>query len=218
MIERVIAYARFAFWCAMVYVGLALGNLLVDLRVTSHEMTLAAEETRALVYDTRVRLVHTSANTNAILIQLGLASDEARLAATSQRRYWDENSRQFHATLVQAEATLKQMADSTRHMDEETTVALRELQTSLKHTTATLDHMDALVSDPNNKATIANLEKATQEVAGATENLRVTTEHVEHVTAYYEKKLTKPVGFVRTLVEVLLGPAWKVVVAARTGK
>lgn len=218
MIERASSYARLALWCSLVYAALALGNLLVDLRVTSHEVALTAEETRALVYETRLRVTYTSSNVNAILVQLGLASDEARRAAVSQRRYWDENSQQFHATLVQAEATLKQMADSTRHMDEETTVALRELQSSLKRTTETLDHMDALVSDPNNRATIANLEKATREVASATDNLRETTEHVERVTSYYEKKLTKPVGFVRTLIEVLLGPAWKVVVAARTGK
>jgi hypothetical protein len=64
-------------------------------------------ELRQLVRDTDVTMIearrdlHNSAqNTNAMLIQLGLASDEVRRAAQEQRTYWNKTSKETAETVT----------------------------------------------------------------------------------------------------------------------
>lgn len=210
--------ARCLFWLCAAVLCVALTFLALDAHEAIREATATAQAAKVALVDTRKEIKGTMQNTNAILIQAGLASDEVRRAAISQRRYWDDNSKKFGILLDKTETLVAKATEATEHIDAETVASLKELQVSLRGVTSAMAKVEALAANPDNAATQASMREAMEETASSMRAAHASMDEVQAVATYYRKTLTKPAGFARTLIELVFGPAWKAVVAVRTGR
>lgn len=210
--------ARSLFWLCAAVLCTALTFLALDAQDTLRETTATAQAARIAIVDTRKEIKGTMQNSNAILIQVGLASDEARRAAISQRHYWDDNSRKFGQLLDRTDALIVKATEATEHIDAEAVASLKELQVSLRGVTSAMAKVEALAANPDNAETQAKMREAMVEFTASMKAAHASMDEVQAVATHYRKTLTKPAGFVKTLLGLVFGPAWKAVMAARAGR
>ena len=143
---------KYFYACICLVTATLLALVLISVRQTVVTANSALQDTRELVQETQRRIIDTSKNTNALLIQAGLAADNARRASESQEFY--------HRRL----STL-----------------LDETETSLKALSAAIEHTDTTLNNTLLAQAAATL-KSTELVAFETANaVRVTTDGLKPV-------------------------------------
>jgi hypothetical protein len=172
---------------------------------TLREIKKAATATVELAEESKKRVEHTSQNLNAILIQAGLASDEARRASIEQRQYLKTLNRQvsqdlvqFHRVLVAAEKTINKVGQESeltvaalRPVLVQTESTLAEAQNTLEQLTKTTANLATTTGDPNIPKIIAHTEKTTDNLAAASVDVKESTGMLKEKV----KDITKPANW-----------------------
>jgi hypothetical protein len=165
---------------------------------TLTEIKKAATATTELAEESKKRVEHTSQNLNAILIQAGLASDEARRASIEQRQYLKTLNKQvsqdlvqFHRVLVAAEKTINKVGQESeltvaalRPVLVQTESTLAEAENTLEQLTKTSENLAKTTGDPNIPKTLAHTEKITANLEEASEDVKKKV-----------KEITKPANW-----------------------
>jgi uncharacterized membrane protein YdfJ with MMPL/SSD domain len=183
------------------------GFFFLALRHTSQEIDLTAQDTRKLVAEAQVRLKDTSQNLNAILLQTGLAADEARRASVEQRQYLDTIAKKTIDVLTQTQSTIAQLGDTTQKvggdvhtMSEATVTAVDSLPSLLEQANKTLQATEKVIADPNIPRTFENVNKVSESLAVTADNVAKTSDHIEKKVA----QLVKPASFMKRIVMSIL--------------
>lgn len=136
------------------------------------------------IKNTNKRVSDTAQNTNAVLIQLGLAADQAQQAAREQRVYWSENSQQTTRALVNLNAfvtntdrrlntELFPAATATlQTLNAETAARSIDIHNLVESVRQPLDAATLKINDPNIEATIENIQKISGNLADATGDVK----------------------------------------------
>lgn len=151
----------------------------------------------------------TSQNVNAILIQAGLAADQARLAALEQRQYWNRTAIETDKTVKAA----RKIIDRTgQQLNDETLPAVTDAVSALRFATEEIEYQasNSLQTIPvvmkSADQTLADIDKLTinsdllgtlRNVQGITANVNSTTKMVDGWVA----RETKP----PTIAQRILG-------------
>lgn len=150
-------------------------------------------------------------NLNAILLQAGLATDEARRAATEQRKYWNLTAEQTDKTVRAfrqlVDRTDRQLNDTLLpNLSDQFEATSATAQASLSAVTQSADALTARLNDPNITSLALHLDQTAA-------NVEIATGHLANASADVEKKvhqLTKPASFAVRVGKALLGVAAQV--------
>ena len=196
--------------CALTVVFLSVNTLVNETRVTVELSNQNLRALNTLLEESHVRLVDTSRNTNAILIQIGLATDNARRASEAQESYQqhlesiltkvETSVEALNSTIVRTDHNLNtellpQAVQSLKETEQATAAVTATVQQIGTDISPVLQAATALLEDPNIKASIANIETSskntvaiTAETAEIAKNMNLTTQHIEKAV----DKATKP--------------------------
>lgn len=170
-------------------------------------------ETRDLVKDTRKKVDDTSSNLNAILIQAGLAADEARQASIEQHAYLAQMNKNLDQTFSEINLTIAQVRDTTQkvggdvHETSQATVnALNGLPPLLNQADKTLQATEKVITDPHIPATLNQIDQTMTAVTGTMQNVEKTTGHIEKRV----QQLTKPASLTKRIFTSILDIGYKV--------
>ena len=184
--------------------------------VLSVSVVVVVQRTLKLEVEAQRRLVDTSQNTNALLIQLGLTADELRRAAQTQTRYWDETGKKTAeiATELQGASTQlnKEILPRTEVLLADSDAELlgvgsRAQGVLLSSDKAIAELQDfsaqavAVVSDPSLKQTETEFARAATATADSAENVRKATGDLAQAI----HRETRPVSFAVKTAEFLIG-------------
>src|SRR5438552_17777020 len=97
--------------------------LAMQVKTTARKVDAAIDEMTQTTTEARKRLVDTSQNMNAILIQSGLAADEVRRAATEQRQYWNQAGAETVAAIRQIQHTTKSVDETQKYIAQDTVLS-----------------------------------------------------------------------------------------------
>ena len=186
---------------------LSIAGFFVQTIYLEKELRNAVKDSDALVLEAHTRLVGTSQNLNAILIQVGLASDEARRAAIEQRAYWSKNSQEMTGLLTDARTVLSSVQKTTEDVDlkldeitQSTTSALdaipptlEQSRTTMAAATNSLNAATVLISDPNIPSTLKHIDATAGHIEGASAAIEVRV-----------KQLTKPASLIKQIFTFIL--------------
>lgn len=150
-----------------------------------------------------------------ILFAARIATDEAAIFAIEQRR-------QLHKTSVDSDKSVKALRlviDRAgllfKHTDEELGEALPQITqavvlnagkigNSADALTIAADGLNVRIADPRLDAMLDSYNAAARNLSAMTAKGDSVLGHADHVAAYYDKKLTTPAGFVKTMVGTML--------------
>jgi hypothetical protein len=202
----------------LVCLAVLLAVVSYQIHTTGAKVNAALDQITMTTTEAHERMVGTSQNLNAILIQVGIASDEARRAASEQRVYWNKVGaesvlaiQKTNDVLTTAQKTLNSIDDSQKLIAATTIKSLEGVPVTIQASTnamneAALDLQttNRILSDPNIPQTLAHLN----ETAGHLDNTSASID-----TAV--KRWTKPGNFFRSLFTGLLDTGSKVAVIVK---
>lgn len=108
------------------------------------------------------------------------------------------------ALIPQLSADLKQQNEALLEGQAKLRGNLDQMQQATVQLQTTLASANAVIADPAIKQSILNLEKATEQTTVAVTHLAGITDAGEQTARYYQKKLTTPQGFFKTLLQFVL--------------
>jgi hypothetical protein len=170
-------------------------------QAVTHADALISQETSDL---------HGSAqNLNAVLIQLGLTSDEARRAATEQRAYWntlgklsvDFVQRTDHNINDQLLPAASLLLTTTADNEQTLTVAANA---TLDAGSASLDTLRTRLNDPRIDEILGNIQSTTYEFAGTSADFHYEVHKLVFPPPrkWYQKWLLDPLKFAAHVVTI----------------
>lgn len=181
----------------------------------------------------------TLANTNAILLQVGLAANELRIASHNQTEYWDQLNKRAHATLDKLDRIADNVEKTTRNTEVLTSAIsqkivpaaeedLRSLNRLLTETTTLTQSLKneaeetgielrQAVKAVNDSVEQSNLPQMAQTANATVLHLEKSAANIEEATGY-AKDMIKPKkkAFWRMAVESMLPIGIKVLIPQRT--
>ncbi len=148
----------------------------------------------------------TNQNVNAILLQTGLAADQARLAAAEQRQYWNATAKQTDLTVRAVrqliDRTDRQLNDSLLPgVESNSTQVSAAAEVSLEALAHSADVLTKQLNDPHVASLAAHLD-------GSAQNVEETTAHLSAASADIEVKvhqMTRPASFALRVGKTLIG-------------
>jgi hypothetical protein len=209
-LEGPVQAAKVFLCIAIGFAFVAAGLFLQDLRKAAVELQKTAIATTSLVQEAHARVMGTSQNLNAILLQVGMASDEVRRASVEQRAYWnqlgDESVKFLQDSRVTIDALQTTATDADRDLariSDSTVEALDSVPPAMQSATKTLDASTKAVSDA---AKI--LESPT---------IPETQQHIDNISSSLDvwvKRVTKPASVVKSVIWKILGIGGPIAAAA----
>lgn len=169
---------------------------------------LLVADTRVFVAETQRRLVDTSQNTNAVLLQVGLAADNVRRASESQKQV----TKKTLAILSSTDALIRQVASNTQDITDHADTTLDAANQVLGHldeTSVALTHTvrsaDVLITDPKLTEILGHINDTTAQANIAVANVAATTKKVD----VYVERITKPASLLQRVFMGLLDVGYK---------
>lgn len=196
---------------AVIAVSVGFLMLLAHVEKLVDDTDAAVSEVRATAAQVGKDTHSTSQNLNAILLQGGLAADEARRAATEQRNYWNATAKQSDLTV----RALRQLIDRTdRQLNDkllpeialETEHISSSAQVSFQAAGHSADILTEQLNDPHILSLAAHLDQSSA-------NIEEATKHLDAASADIEKKvhqMTKPASFALRVGKAILSVAAEV--------
>ena len=212
---------------AGVFSLICIGLFLWQLRNTAQEIQKTVRDADAAVQESQKRLADTSQNLNAALLQVGLATDEARRASMEQRQYWNRISRETIGLISDARATVRQtgsdidgvaadvhgfagdlhgVAGDLHEVAGATLNSLNGLAPLLDQGNRTLVTANTLLADPD-------ITKSLKSLADSSQNVAATTANVEKMSEDVQKRIhqmTQPKSLGKAILGWVLDTAYKV--------
>jgi uncharacterized protein YoxC len=187
---------------------IAVSLFLFQLRSTVQHADAVLDQVKATTVELQARADGTSQNLNAILIQAGLAADQARLASIEERQYLRAISKETFQVLASAKETVDTLSGTLKSTGQD----LHSVSISLVATTGHLNDLldqgnttlrtaNGVIGDPAVPQTLQNLQKASLETARATASLAGAASDIQKKV----HDLTRPVSLVKQVFTSLLG-------------
>lgn len=170
--------------------------------------TLQSVNTTILNANTQITYI--SQNTNAILIQAGLAVNEARLTSSSERLYLQTMSKETIKTISDTDLAIVNLQKTEADIDTSLVSTSNQLSSVVADTkpllqagTKTLTSANKLLADPALAATLNNTNNATKSLAEVSANVSATTKDIQNKV----HDMTKPASLLKTIFMKTLGIA-----------
>ena len=227
MVERLGHLMTLLLRAAGVFCVVCCGLFLWQLRNAARELQNTARDADAVVKETQRRVEDTSQNLNAALIQVGLATDEARRASVEQRQYWNRISRETIGLISDARTTVRQTgsdidgvaadvhgfagdlhgtAGDVHEVAGAAVASLKGLAPLLEQGNRALGTANTLLADPDITRSIKGLVDSSQNVAATTANVEKISEDVQKRV----HQLTQPKPLAKVILAWVLDTAYKV--------
>jgi ABC-type transporter Mla subunit MlaD len=217
-VTQLVTVAKVAMYTAAAFCLFAAGILLLQMQEAARKMDQAISQGSQVVGEAQRRLVDTSQNLNALLIQLGLTSDELRRAAVEQRVYWNKAGAETVSALQRTNDVLRQVEETTHSVDESqksistaTVTALQALPQAAQASTAAmqqaardLETLDKILADQNIPATLLHVNRTADHLESMSYSLDVAV-----------KRWTKPQSVFKSLIFGGLDATSKVAIIAK---
>lgn len=145
----------------------------------------------SLVAESKVRMVGTSQNLNAVLIQVGLVADNVRRASESQ----DKVSKKTLALLDNANELLAHTKANEDQITLHTVQTMDGVKPVLDQLAVTATEVNTLVADQNVPQILTNLNDTSKQVTATMEQATATMENVTKTSAAvqgYVQNAVKP--------------------------
>lgn len=165
------------------------------------EIGKLAYDVRDLVQETKKREQDVASNTNALLIQLGLAADNVRRASEQERQV----SAKTISILNHADQLLTDTKANEDTITAHTVQAVDGIPPLLAQLRDTTEHADALVTDPKIVESLSNIQDGTKQLAGAAENVNGATADLKKKTEQLLKPASLSVRVATWSLRVLAG-------------
>lgn len=171
---------------AAIFLLVCAGLFFLELRQTTKEVkaeTVAVQkltaDADAAVLDVQSRLKDISQNVNAALIQVGLATDETRLASIEQREYWGKVSKETILAVKDARALIQASTAGVNQTSQDLHGVVTTAQLDLVTLDSTLQSLDSAVRDADrNFASNPDAARALKSLADSAEEINRTTADV----------------------------------------
>jgi ABC-type transporter Mla subunit MlaD len=174
---------------ALLFVSLFIAGMVLR---TLHDLDTLVKTSNGFVVESQTRMVGTSQNLNAILIQVGLATDNVRRASETQSQV----SKKTLALLDNANDLLAHTQANTDEITLHTVQTMDAVRPVFESVGATTVAANKLLSDPNIPLILQNLNDTSkettatmQQVTGTMANVNTTTKHIE---GWVDKELKPP--------------------------
>jgi ABC-type transporter Mla subunit MlaD len=162
---------HFALVFALLFVSGAVYRLLRD-------SSALVKQSTALVTEANTRMVGTSQNLNAVLIQVGLVADNVRRASESQHAV----STKTLAMLDNVNTLLKRTQDNADTITLHTVQTMDDFKPVLDQLAITTKEVNALVANDNIPQTLSNLNETSKQAAATMTQATATMGHVDAMT------------------------------------
>ena len=151
----------------------------------------------------------TTINVRGVLTEAQNTAENLRLASASEAAYWNATAKQ---TSLAARDMRQLIARTDRELndkflpdfDEQLQQTSTAAQFSFESLTKASDAITFQVNDPAIPQTLEAFNRAAQSFADASAKTDDALGHVDHTLAYYDKQLTTPLGFWKTLGKTVL--------------
>jgi hypothetical protein len=197
-----------------------LRNTAREVQNTVREIQHTVRDADMAVRDTQKRVADTSQNLNAALLQVGLATDEARRASVEQRQYWNRISRETIGLIADARTTVRQTGNDIDGVARDLHDAAGDLHSVagasvdalngvgplMDQGTRTLGAANALLADPEITKSLKNLAESSQSMAATTVNVEKMSEDLQKRM----HQMTQPKSIGKAVLVWLLDTAYKV--------
>lgn len=151
----------------------------------------------------------TTVNLRGVLTETQATAQNIRIASAAEAEYWNATAKQ---TSLAARDMRQFIARSDRELNDkflpDLDAQLQQTSSAARFSFESITHAsDALtfqIQDPSITQTLEAFNDAAHGLAGASENANSALGHVDHTFAYYDKQLTTPLGFWKTLGKTVL--------------
>jgi uncharacterized protein YoxC len=217
--QKIRAFFLLSFSVAVLVVAGFLCQALRSISNAAGEITQATTRLDAIMRGT-------SSNLNALLIQAALTADQVRQASAQQREYWRLNSIETGRVLAHTDEAVRGIGAAVKHADGAIVSASVGVNTELDSLDAathaislTALQLKAILGDGENRLdTLApevtniahGLDATSVNVAAATKSLADASNDIAKTTAYYERQLTTPQSFAKSMLLGALDITYKV--------
>jgi DNA repair ATPase RecN len=174
----------------------------------ARELGPAAAEWRSAAVNANKRVSDTAQNANALLVQLGLASDEVRRAAIEQRRSLRRTDRQVAGLMASADQAVRDLDGTINGLNQsqaaiagKTVEALDEIRPALESSERLMDTTTSAVQIVGNRLDDPHVSHLVGQADEAVTNANKSTAIVEAEL----EKWTAPVKRVRAVLGTLGG-------------
>lgn len=185
--KRVLTYLKAGALAAVIVLMAAAIDTLHEMQKLEADVRAQLAQAPAVVASLNARLDHLQGkvdgslqNVNAILLQAGLAADQARLASRDQREYARKFDAKLDETLAGVNKAVVSVTGDLHSTTEDVHATLVTLPELVRTLNESVQSIDKRVNDPVVSRTLEGL-------AGAAEQTAKTMAHVDAVTANVEK-------------------------------
>lgn len=199
-----------------------------ELRNAVRETQVVVRDADAAVKESQRRITDTAQNLNAALIQVGLATDEARRASMEQRQYWNQISKETIGLITDARATMRKTETSIDGVSTEVhsvagdihgfasdlhgvagaaVTSLESVPPVLEQGSRTLESANALLTGPELTGSVKDLAEASRHLDGTVANVEMMSADIQQ---RLHKTLNQPKSLARIIFGWLLDTAYKV--------
>ena len=151
----------------------------------------------------------TTVNLRGVLTEAQATAENVRVASAAEAAYWNKTAEQTALAARDARALIartdrelndKFLPDLDNGLQQTSTAA----QFSFESLTKAADAFTFQVNDPAIPQMFESFNRAAQSLSVASANGADILGHADHVADYYDKKLTTPLGFWKTLLKTSL--------------
>jgi hypothetical protein len=192
----------------LVTLGVCAAVITMDLHrlLNATEVTVQHAQTSLGALDRSLsELNETALATRGVLRETQATAQNLRAASAAETAYWNATAKQ---TSLAARDMRQLIARTDRELNDK---FLPDLDTQLAQTstaaqfsfesvTKTADDLDFQIKDPDVAQTLHSFNLAAASLASASANGNSILGHADHVAAYYDKKLTTPLGFWKSML------------------
>jgi len=162
------------------YAGYQAGEAEKSVKADTHTI---ATDTDDAVKELKKRVVDTSQNLNALLIQLGLASYEAQAASREQRAYWNKIGKESVTLIADLDATVKGLNETQAGIGKDEHEVVAKLELALVELPPLIRNLQTVTQTVNNQAANPDIKRAIAGLADTSEQTAKTMVQVEGTAA-----------------------------------
>jgi len=159
----------------------------------------------AVLNETVAAALDTAHEANAVLYETQATAQNLRTASAAEAAYWNATAKQ---TSLAARDLRQLIARTDRELndkflpdlDAQLAQTSTAAQFSFESITKAADDVDFQIKDPEISQTLHSFNLAAASLASASANGNSILGHADHIAAYYDKKLTTPLGFWKSML------------------
>jgi prophage DNA circulation protein len=216
--NRLIAIGKLSALLAGAFALVAIGLCALELRTTANKLGGVADETKAVVIETNVRLAGTTKQLDLVLLQTSETINQVRHVSMDERKFAATANAKTLDVLGHADSLLAHVSDtvdsansSQRQIAAASVAALQSIAPAAQASTEAmqkaatdLESLNAILRDQNIPLTLQHVNETSAHLESMSQSLDVAV-----------KRWTKPGSFFKSLITGLLDTGSKLAVIAK---